>query len=223
LPADRAVANAPASRQPAQPQHAFGSWAIAIGTIAAAVAMGVFAIKHRATEDNPAAAAQPVAAAAAAPSPATDVAPRAAAAKKSAVKTVKKAAAGPVMIVVPPSPGETRSSEPAAKRADAERPAAAAPASTETAAAAPVTITGCLEASVNDDRFRLADTEGDNAPKARSWRSGFLKKRTAPVDLIGVNPRSLEMHVGKKVSATGVLVSRELKVSSVHVVSPSCN
>src|SRR5262249_39020621 len=30
-----------------------------------------------------------------------------------------------------------------------------------------VTITGCLEASGSGDRFRLTDTEGANAPKAR--------------------------------------------------------
>ncbi len=180
--------------------------------------MGVFAIKHRATEDNPA-AATPVAAVAPTPSPVVDVPPRAAAPKKVAAKTPKKAA-GPVMIVVPPSAGDARSGESSAKHTESERPAAA---SAETAAATPVTITGCLEASVSEDRFRLADTEGDNAPKARSWKSGFLKKRTAPVDLVGVNPRALEMHVGKKVSATGVLTSRELKVSSVHVVAPYCN
>ena len=32
-----------------------------------------------------------------------------------------------------------------------------------------VTISGCLEQ--NDERFRLKDTAGDNAPKGRSWRS----------------------------------------------------
>jgi len=220
------VSNASASRQPAPPQHAFGSWAIAIGTIAAAVAVGVFAIKHRAAEDNPTAAAAPAAATAAATPTATPEVRPHPIVKKTTAKAAKKPA-GSVVIVVPPSPADTRSPEPSAKRAEAERPAAAATttatASAETAAATPVTITGCLEASVSDDRFRLADTEGDNVPKARSWKTGFLKKRTAAVDLVGVNPRALEMHVGKKVSATGVLTSRELKVSSVHVVSPSCN
>jgi hypothetical protein len=91
-------------------------------------------------------------------------------------------------------------------------------------AIAPVTITGCLEVSVDGDRFRLADTEGASAPKARSWRSGFLKKRSVPVDLVG-DPQalSLRQQVGRRVAATGVQTSRELEVSSVRVVSPSCD
>src|SRR5207253_303138 len=54
---------------------------------------------------------------------------------------------------------------------------------------APVTITGCLETTVDEDRFRLTETEGINAPKARSWRSAFLKKHSAAVELVEVpNP-----------------------------------
>jgi hypothetical protein len=87
-----------------------------------------------------------------------------------------------------------------------------------------VTITGCLEMAKDDDRFRLSDTEGANVPQARSWRSGFFKKRSAPVDLIG-STEGLTLHreVGQRVAVRGVLSSRQLKVSSVRVVSPSCN
>ena len=41
-------------------------------------------------------------------------------------------------------------------------------------AAAPVTVAGCLERA--DETFRLKNTQGPDAPKARSWKSGFLKK-----------------------------------------------
>ena len=87
-----------------------------------------------------------------------------------------------------------------------------------------VTITGCLEINADDDRFRLADTDGLSAPKARSWRTGFLKKRPAPVDLVwSSGTQTLSRQVGKRVAATGVLEMRELKVSSVRVVSSSCD
>ena len=87
-----------------------------------------------------------------------------------------------------------------------------------------VTITGCLEIARDDDRFRLSDTEGANVPQARSWRSGFFKKRSAPVDLIGsTEALTLSRQVGQRVAVSGVLSSRKLKVSSVRVVSPSCN
>jgi hypothetical protein len=99
---------------------------------------------------------------------------------------------------------------------------AAAPAA-ETVVPAPVTITGCLEISVNDDEFRLTDTEGIDAPKARSWRTGFLKKHAAPVALVGpADPAALKGHVGQRVAATGQLRDRDLKVSSVRVVG-RCN
>ena len=87
-----------------------------------------------------------------------------------------------------------------------------------------VTITGCLEIDTDQARFRLADTEGAAVPQARSWRSGFFKKRAAPVDLVGsADALSLPQQVGQRIAATGVLTSRTLKVSSVRVVAPSCN
>jgi hypothetical protein len=87
-----------------------------------------------------------------------------------------------------------------------------------------VTLTGCLEVSVDRDEFRLSDTDGVDAPKSRSWRTGFLKKRPTPVALVEPpDPHGLQIQVGKRVAATGQLIDRELKVSSVRVVSPSCD
>jgi hypothetical protein len=89
---------------------------------------------------------------------------------------------------------------------------------------APVTITGCLEVSVGDGEYRLSETEGVEAPKSRGWRTGFLKKRSAPVSLVEPpDPQALHQQVGKRVAATGLLTSRELKVSSLRVVAPSCD
>jgi hypothetical protein len=85
----------------------------------------------------------------------------------------------------------------------------------------PVTITGCLEQ--NDDRFRLKDTSGDNAPKSRSWKSGFLRKGPAPIQIVDASHRlKLTDHVGKRVTVTGVLVDREMRARSVQRVAPSC-
>lgn len=101
---------------------------------------------------------------------------------------------------------------------------APAPAATMTNAVAQVTITGCLEPGASKDRFRLTDTEGTDAPKARSWRSGFLKKHSTPVDLVGAaDPGALQKQIGKRVAVTGVQTNRDLNVGSVRVISPSCN
>jgi len=88
--------------------------------------------------------------------------------------------------------------------------------------AAPVTITGCLER--NADTFRLKDTAGDNAPRSRSWKSGFMKKGPAPVDVVDASNRAkLASHVGQRVSVTGTLVDREMQVRSLQRVATSCS
>ena len=107
---------------------------------------------------------------------------------------------------------------------DAIAPTAPALVSTVAGGAVPVTITGCLEVSVDQDDFRLTDTEGADAPKSRSWRTGFLKKRAAPVALVEPPDRlALQTHVGRRVAATGLLTSHDLKLSALRVVGPTCN
>ena len=100
----------------------------------------------------------------------------------------------------------------------------AASVSIASAEPAPVTLTGCLEIKEDTYEFRLTDIDGLDAPKSRSWRTGFLKKRPAPVALVEPrDPHGLQRQVGKRVAATGHLTDRELKVSSVQVVGPSCD
>lgn len=80
-----------------------------------------------------------------------------------------------------------------------------------------VTITGCLQH--DDGEFLLKDTVGANAPKARSWKSGFLKKRAASVEIVdSANRLRLPTHVGQKVSITGVMLDREMRARSVQRV-----
>ena len=106
---------------------------------------------------------------------------------------------------------------------EAIAPLAPASVSTATGGTTPVTITGCLEVSVSQDEFRLTDTEGVDAPRSRSWRTGFLKKRSAPVTLVEPPDRlALQTHVGRRVAATGLMTSHDLKVSALRVVGP-CN
>jgi hypothetical protein len=93
----------------------------------------------------------------------------------------------------------------------------------ESAAKAPtvVTIAGCLER--DGDGFRLKDVTGVDAPKARSWKSGFLKKGTPSVDVVdATHALRLTDQVGKRVSVTGALAERELKARSLRRVAASC-
>jgi hypothetical protein len=100
------------------------------------------------------------------------------------------------------------------------KPAASAD-KAESAALDVVTLTGCLER--DDDTFRLKDTEGTNAPKARSWKSGFLKKGGAKVEVVDASNRlRLGNHVGHRVSVTGTLYEKEMVASSMRMVASSC-
>jgi hypothetical protein len=84
-----------------------------------------------------------------------------------------------------------------------------------------VTITGCLER--DDETFRLKDTAGADAPRSRSWKSGFLKKRNSSVEVIDASNRlRLNNHVGERISVTGTLEDKELQVRSLRRVASSC-
>lgn len=82
---------------------------------------------------------------------------------------------------------------------------------------ASVTISGCLENE--GGTFLLTDASGTAAPKSRSWKSGFLRKRTAPIALAdGVGTLTLRNHVGHRIAATGTLIDREMRVDSVRAL-----
>ena len=72
-----------------------------------------------------------------------------------------------------------------------------------------MTITGCLEER-KDQTFRLKNTVGDDAPKSRGWKSGFLKKGSASIDLVDAADRvKLQNHVGEQITVTGMLAPRK--------------
>jgi hypothetical protein len=102
------------------------------------------------------------------------------------------------------------------------RGTAAEPASSPAAKAAAVTVTGCLDR--DGDGFRLKDTSGVEAPRARSWKSGFLKKGSATLDVVdAAHTLKLADQVGRRVSVTGALVDREMRARSVRRVAASCS
>ena len=85
-----------------------------------------------------------------------------------------------------------------------------------------VTIEGCLERA--DDTFRLTNTAGTNAPMSRSWKSAFLKKHLATIEVRdSVKRVNLASHVGQRVSVTGTMVDRQMRVGSLQPISLSCS
>jgi hypothetical protein len=89
-------------------------------------------------------------------------------------------------------------------------------------AAEPVTIEGCL---VQDDQtFRLKNTAGEDAPKGRTWKSGFLHRGSKNLEVVDSRHRlNLSRHVGERVSVTGMLDEQEIQGTSLKRLAESCN
>jgi hypothetical protein len=84
------------------------------------------------------------------------------------------------------------------------------------------TVTGCLELR-DDGMFQLKDTDGEHAPKARSWKSGFVKKGSAKINVFDAGNRlKLGTHVGHRVSIGGMLADRQLRARSLESTSEAC-
>jgi hypothetical protein len=146
---------------------------------------------------------------------------------------------------VQPKPAPAKAAKPAAAPkavvASAAQPADATPPMADTAAmesraesrtveatrqqdeeSIATTIAGCL---VHDDgMFKLKDTDGDHAPKSRSWRSGFIKKGSARVELVDASHRvDFKSHVGYRVNVSGMLVDREMQVRAIKGGTERCD
>jgi len=118
----------------------------------------------------------------------------------------------PAASVVPPAPAPVAASPSSSVALSGEHTA-------EPTSATPATIFGCLERDA--DSFRLTDVSGADAPKVRSWKSGFFRKRSTSVELVTDRSAvSLTDYVGQRVSATGALEDRELRVRSIHTTGP---
>jgi len=137
----------------------------------------------------------------AAPAPVAQIADTSSAAKPSS------------LVASRPKSSATTAAKPAAGQATAKAPEQDAE---------PATIVGCL---VQDhETFRLKNTAGEDAPRSRSWKSGFLRKSTKTIEVLDERHRlSLASHVGEQVSVTGMLDDRELQGTSLTRVAESCN
>ena len=89
------------------------------------------------------------------------------------------------------------------------------------AASKAVTITGCIERT--EGAFRLTETSGAEAPKARSWKSGFLKKRASDLGVVEAAKKiKLKDHVGHRDALTGSIDNGEFRVQSMRHLAASC-
>jgi hypothetical protein len=67
-----------------------------------------------------------------------------------------------------------------------------------------------------------SDAAGTEAPKSRSWKSGFLRKRSATLDVVDAGSLGLPNYVGQRVEVTGTVLDREVQARSLHRLAESC-
>lgn len=84
-----------------------------------------------------------------------------------------------------------------------------------------VTYVGCLRAD-HGQKFMLTDIGGKNAPKARSWKTGFILKRPANVEVVGTKGMKLKDHVNHTVQVTGHKSGGHVNAESLKLVGSTC-
>lgn len=91
----------------------------------------------------------------------------------------------------------------------------------EKAAASSVSVTGCLER--DDAAYRLTETTGKQAPKSRSWKTGFITRRNSDLSVVDASRKlKLKDHVGHRVTMTGSVRDGEMRANSMRHLAASC-
>jgi hypothetical protein len=129
--------------------------------------------------------------------------------------------------VTKPAVTKTEPAKPAAPKpappvpSTTETPAPTSPAADPAAKpAVPVTLVGCLQR--DGETFWLKNASGDDAPKSRSWKTGFFTRRPSRINVAG--PRSaLTSNVDTRVEVSGMLNDRELQTRSLRRVAATCD
>ena len=123
-----------------------------------------------------------------------------------------------VVADAPAPPAATEAAPPAAVEAPVPALAIETPIAATTAT---TTVAGCL--TFDDGSYRLKDATGTEAPKSRSWKSGFLKKNTVTIDIVDArHSLSLPSYVGQRVEVGGTLLEREMQAHSLQRLADSC-
>jgi hypothetical protein len=201
-PRPRVGKQAAAVKRPAARRPSMTGWAILGGVVLVVAAAALM----------PSAPASDGVAAATVEAPATPRAEAKTAPAKTAPAKTARPPAAPVERAPAPKTADVRT----VSVPDGEPTAPAAP------AASPVTITGCLEG--DGDAYWLKDTSGADLPKTRSWKTGFLKRRSPRVEIVDAsNALHLSTHLGERVAATGTMIDREMRARSLRRVAAVCN
>ena len=87
-----------------------------------------------------------------------------------------------------------------------------------------VTLSGCVRSGAERNTFVLTRVEGEDAPRARGWKTGYLLKRRSNVPVVAGAPSiRLKDHVGRRIVVTGTLEQQDrtqIRARLLRVLSP---
>ena len=86
---------------------------------------------------------------------------------------------------------------------------------------APVSMTGCLRAGGGG--YVLTSLKGNQAPKARSWKTGYIMKTTRDVVVRPAAGMKLQDHVGRQVTVVGMVDGTHMTARTIRRVATSCS
>jgi hypothetical protein len=88
--------------------------------------------------------------------------------------------------------------------------------------AEPVSYVGCLRSTDRGQQFVLENVAGRDVPRARSWKTAFITRKTVTIEVIGVRGVKLREYVGHTVRVTGQRTGHRVHAEAVKSMTNSC-
>jgi hypothetical protein len=85
------------------------------------------------------------------------------------------------------------------------------------------TYVGCLRSEEDGRKLVLTEVGGRDVPQSRNWKTMFVTKKAAKLEVRPAGTLALRQHVGQTVQVSGRRVDDRLAARSVKVVGTTCS
>jgi hypothetical protein len=85
------------------------------------------------------------------------------------------------------------------------------------------TYVGCLRSEDDGRKLVLTEVGGRDVPQSRNWKTMFVTKKAAKLEVRPASTLALRQHVGQTVQVSGRRVDDRLAARSVKVVGTTCS
>jgi hypothetical protein len=85
------------------------------------------------------------------------------------------------------------------------------------------TYVGCLRSENDGQKLVLTEVGGKDVPQSRNWKTMFVTKKSAKLEVRPAGTLALRQHVGQTVQVSGSRVDDRLAARTVKVVGTTCS